>query len=50
MGITFHTLNTNKRFVRRVIETTLLHTKVPNVGAWLKLWDIHIWSLDDTNP
>ena len=50
MGITFHTLNINKRFVRRVVENTLLHTKTKNVGAWLKVWDIHIWSLDDTNP
>ena len=50
MGITFHTQNTNKRFVRRVIENTLLNTKVKNVGSWLKVWDIHVWGLEDTNP
>ena len=50
MGITFHTNNTNKRFVRRVIENTLLNTKVKNVGSWLKVWDIHVWGLDATNP
>ena len=50
MGITFHTQNTNKRFVRRVIENTLLNTKVKNVGSWLKVWDIHVWGLDATNP
>lgn len=50
MGITFHTQNTNKRFVRRVIENTLLNTRVKNVGSWLKVWDIHIWPLDATNP
>ena len=50
MGIVFHTRKINKRFTRRVIEQTLMHTKVPNVGSWLKKWDIHIWGLEDTNP
>jgi len=49
MGIIFHTNNTNKRFVRRTIENTLLHLdEFPS--DFLELWDIHVWGLEDTNP
>lgn len=45
MKIVFHTTKLNKRFVRRVIDNTLLHIgKPPN---W-EDWDIIIYSTKDT--
>ena len=49
MGLVFHTNHINKRFVRRVIENTLINIKEYPYG-FLQLWDIHVWGLDDTNP
>jgi len=46
MGLIFHTNNINKRFVRRVVENTLI-----NIDEYpydfLEIWEIHVWGLGD---
>lgn len=50
MTLKFHTDKINKRFVRRVIGNTIINLTDYSLYQFLKSWDIHIWSTNDTNP
>ena len=44
----FHTSHINKRFVRRVLENTLINLQ-DYPYEFLEKWDVHIWPLSETN-
>lgn len=49
MTIHFHTENLNKRQYRNMVWNVLLHLgEYP--FSFLQKWDIHFWSVEDTNP
>ena len=47
--ITFHTDNLNRRLYRRMIQNQLLHLGV-GVYDFVSSWDIHFYSLEQTDP
>ena len=50
MPVQFYTKNLNKRLYKGMIRNVLMHLGERDIHTWLKLWDIHIWGLEDTNP
>ena len=47
--LTFHTDNLNHRLYRRMIQNQLLHLGV-GIYDFISSWDIHFYSLEQTDP